>query len=239
MFTVILQALLGLVIGYIFGSFPTGYFAGRMYGVDVRRHGSGRTGGTNVLRSAGWIAFVLTVIGDVLKGMLPVLLLKWLYPSSEIPAAFALVGALLGHNWSVFIALLAKRSAIQPSTAYGYVKEFFSKAKGGAGVATTGAAALVLFWPAVLPLAVVGIALVLIFHYSSVSSITVAALFPLVMAFFVFIGAAPLVYLIVGIIASAILLYVHIPNMKRLRAGTEQRFGQRLASKRTSERTPR
>jgi glycerol-3-phosphate acyltransferase PlsY len=163
---------------------------------------------------------------------------------SEIAPAFAVVGALLGHNWSVIIAQLARKSvtANQPANAYDYVKDFFAKAKGGAGVATTGGAALVLYWPPTIPLIIIGIGLVLIFHYSSISSITVAVLYPVVMAYFVFTGAAPPVYLLMSLIVAAILLYVHIPNMKRLRAGTESKFGQRLGRERKptrAENSPR
>jgi len=238
-FDAILQTLLGVIVGYIFGAFPTGYFIGRLYGIDVRRHGSGRTGGSNVLRTAGWWAFVLTVIGDVLKGVLPVLLLRALTAPSEIAPAFAVVGALLGHNWSVIIAQLARRGSVtatQPASAYDYVKEFFAKAKGGAGVATTGGAALTLYWLPTIPLLIIGIGLVLIFRYSSVSSITVAALYPVVMAYFVFTGAAPWAYLVMSLIVAAVLRYVHIPNMKRLRAGTESRFGQRISRTRKATR---
>ena len=228
----LLPAVLGLVVGYLFGSFPTGYFAGRLYGVDVRRHGSGRTGGSNVLRSAGVPAFLITIFGDVLKGMLPILLMRMLWPAYDSAPALALLGVLLGHNWSIFIALLAPQAEkTAPTNPYEFVKSFFARAKGGAGVATTAGAALTLFWPPIVPLLILGIGIVVIFKYSSLASITVAILYPLLMAFFVWRGDAPPVDLLVSLISGAIVVYVLIPNMKRLRAGTEQKFGQRLGQK--------
>ncbi len=234
MFTNFLPAMLGLVVGYLFGSFPTGYFAGRLYGVDVRRHGSGRTGGSNVLRSAGLPAFLITILGDVLKGMLPILSMRAVLPGYDSAPALAVLGVLLGHNWSIFIALLAPQAEkVAPANPYEFLKNLFSRAKGGAGVATTAGAALTLFWPPIVPLLILGIGIVIVFRYSSLASMTVAILYPLLMAFFVWHGDAPLIYFLVSLVSGAIVLYVLIPNMKRLRAGTEQKFGQRLGQKQT------
>jgi glycerol-3-phosphate acyltransferase PlsY len=227
----VVEALLGLLVGYLFGAFPTGYFIGRIHGVDVRQHGSGRTGGSNVLRTVGWFAFALTIIGDALKGALPVLLVTHvLAPGSATSAAAAVLGALLGSNWSVVIAWLARGGSKREtdSNVFDFVKYVFAKARGGAGVITTACAALTLYWQAVVPLALVGILVLVVFRYSSLASMTVAALYPLVMAYFFFIGAIPGVDLAMSIIAAMIVLYVLVPNLRRLRAGTEQKFGQRV-----------
>ncbi len=222
--------VIGLLLGYLFGSFPTGYFAGKLYGVDVRRHGSGRTGGTNVLRSAGWGAFTITVIGDVLKGVIPVLVMRWLFPESHGSHGFALLGVLLGHNWSIFIALLAKHDpdAVYAPPPLGWIQQIMQKGRGGAGVATTAGAALSLFAPAALLLAPVGIGVLIIIGYASVASLTVAALYPIVMLGFALYGAVPYSYVVLALIAALINIAVHKPNIDRLRTGTERRFGQRL-----------
>ncbi len=228
------EALIGLLTGYVFGAFPTGYFVGRLHGVDVRQHGSGRTGGSNVLRTVGWFAFALTIIGDALKGALPVLLVTHVIaPGSATAAAAAVIGALLGSNWSVVIAWLGRGSVngLRTSNAYEFVRGLFANAKGGAGVITTACAALTLYWQAVVPLAVVGILVLIVFRYSSLASMTVAVLYPLIMAFFFFTGAVPIVHLAMSIIAAMIVLYVLVPNVRRLRAGTEQKFGQRVMIK--------
>lgn len=227
-------SFIGLVIGYLFGSIPTGYFVGRIHGVDVRKHGSGRTGGSNVLRTVGWFAFGLTILGDALKGALPVLLVMHiLAPGSSSAAAAAVLGALIGNNWSFIIALLGRGNSNTPvpSNAYQSLQRIFAQAKGGAGVITTACAALTLYWQAVVPLVLVGLAVLVILRYSSLASMTVAVLYPVVMGFFYLYGSAPGIYLVMSLIAAAIVLYVLIPNLRRLRAGTEQRFGQRVMIK--------
>lgn len=233
----LLLAIFGLVVGYLFGAFPTGYFAGKLYGVDVRKHGSGRTGGTNVLRSVGLPAFIITVAGDIIKGIIPVLLMRAFFGVGEIAPAFATLGTVIGHNWSIFIAFMARQPTTPqppPRNALDSFNQFLARAKGGAGVATGAAAALVLYYPPALLLAPIGIVVILVTRYSSIASITVAALYPFFLAYFVFTGAAPWVYLPIGIIGSAIIVYALVPNMKRLRAGTEQKFGERLGKPRKS-----
>ncbi len=229
-----MEALFGFVLGYIFGAFPTGYFLGRLYGVDVRKFGSGRTGGSNVLRTIGWPAFILTVGGDAIKGALPVILMMhWLAVGSSFAAAATVIGALLGNNWSLLIAWLGRDDPNYkaPKNPVDLIKSLFARTKGGAGVITTASAALALYWPPVVPLAILGVAVLVIGRYSSIASITVATLYPFVMAYFVLTGAAPAIYLPMSLIVGAVVVYVLIPNIKRLRAGTEQKFGQRLAIK--------
>ncbi|MEW5717188.1 MAG: glycerol-3-phosphate acyltransferase, partial [Chloroflexota bacterium] len=189
----ILIALACALIGYLLGAFPTGYFIGRLWNIDVRRHGSGRTGGSNVLRTVGWGAFALTVVGDVLKGMLPVFLARFIFPDARDAHAFAVVGALLGHNWSIFIMLLAKPD---PNLTFappplGWIQRIVKQGRGGAGVATSAAAMLALFPPIVLVLIAPIILILIVVRYSSVASLTTAIVSPFVMLFFVLRGDAP------------------------------------------------
>ena len=91
-----------VVVAYLLGSFPAGYVLGRLWGVNVLEHGSGRTGGTNVFRSAGIVPALLAGALDIGKGMLAV----WL--AGQIvgqPGVQALAGAavILGHNYSIFL----------------------------------------------------------------------------------------------------------------------------------------
>lgn len=229
----ILIALACALIGYLFGAFPTGYFVGRLWNVDVRKHGSGRTGGTNVLRTAGWGAFALTVLGDVLKGALPVLLARALFPDARDAHTLAVLGALIGHNWSVFIAMLAKpdpRVTFAPPPI-GWAQRIAQQGRGGAGVATSAAAMLALFPPVVLIMIVPMILILVLVRYASVASLTTAIVSPFVTLFFVWHGDAPWSYFILNVIISIIIVIVHIPNIQRLRAGTERRFGERLAQR--------
>jgi hypothetical protein len=97
--------LIALAVGYLLGSIPVGFLVVRLSrGLDVRRVGSGRTGGTNVLRAAGWGAAVATGLGDALKGAAAV----WLTRALEGPPllqALAGFAAVVGHNYSVFLGL--------------------------------------------------------------------------------------------------------------------------------------
>ncbi len=228
--TTLFVCLIGALLGYVFGAFPTGYFVGRLWGVDVRKHGSGRTGGTNVLRTAGWGAFALTVVGDVSKGLIPVLLARLLFPEYQVAHALAVLGVLIGHNWSIWIAMIAKpdpRLQFAPPPL-GWIQKVAQKGRGGAGVAPTTGACLGLFPLAVLVIAPFVILLLIIVRYASVASLTAASVFPFVMLFFVLYGAAPWVYFLLALVIAVIIFVVHAPNIQRLRAGTEKRFGQRL-----------
>ncbi len=233
MISTITAYLLSTLLGYVFGAFPTGYFAGRLWNVDVRKHGSGRTGGTNVLRSAGWGAFAITVIGDILKGVIPVLLARWLFPPYHGAHALAVLGVLIGHNWSVWIAMLAKtdpRAQYAPPPI-GWIQKIAEKGRGGAGVATTAGACLALFPLGALVIAPIAIGVLIVVGYASMASLTAATLFPVVMLFFALNGNAPWSYFLLAVAAAVIIIVVHIPNIQRLRAGTERRFGQRLGQK--------
>lgn len=230
----ILASILSAILGYVFGAFPTGYYAGKLWGVDVRKHGSGRTGGTNVLRTAGWSAFTITVVGDILKGVIPVLAARLLFPDNYVAHGVALLGVLLGHNWSIWILLLAKSDprATYAAPPVGWIQMLVKKGRGGAGVATTAGAALVLFPPAVLLIAPIMIAILIVARYASVASLSSALTYPVVMLVFALIGYAPWIYFLISILAGIIIVVVHRPNIERLRNGTERRFGQRLGKQR-------
>ena len=236
----VLAFIVSFLMGYILGAFPTGFFAGKLWGVDVRKHGSGRTGGTNVLRSAGWGAFAITFIGDVFKGALSVWLSRWLFPENVEAPIFAVLGALVGHNWSVWIAILSKpdpRVTFAPPPL-GWFQRVAQQGCGGAGVAPTVGAVFALFPPIVLIMALPILLILIITRYASVASLSIAIASPLVMLYFVLNGQAqwqaPWSYLFLNLVGSIVLVIVHIPNIQRLRAGTEKKFGQRLG-----QRTPR
>jgi hypothetical protein len=97
-----LMGVLLVLGGYILGSVPTGYLAGRAFGVDVRKVGSGNIGTANVLRAAGKGAAVLTLFGDMLKGLVPVVAARLLTENEWAIAAVALA-AVVGHCFPVFL----------------------------------------------------------------------------------------------------------------------------------------
>ncbi len=232
--------LLSISIAYVFGAFPTGYFAGRLWGVDVRRHGSGRTGGTNVLRSAGWGAFALTVFGDIGKGALAVVVVRLLFPDAVEGHALAAFFAFLGHVWSFWLAMIARPD---PRVTYasgvgGTIQKFAQRGRGGAGVGTT-AGALITLFPPIAVVAPVPLLILFFVRYSSVASLTTAVLGPLVMLYFVLQGSAPWIHFVAALASCALIIILHRPNIARLRAGTERKLGERLGQRPRRAAEPR
>ncbi|MDY7042203.1 MAG: glycerol-3-phosphate acyltransferase [Chloroflexota bacterium] len=201
--TILLHAL-AAVLGYLLGAIPVGYLVVWMLkGEDVRQHGSGRTGGTNVYRAAGIGAAIISGAGDILKGTLAVLLARWLVgtAAAEIVAG---LGAVVGHNWSVFLGW-----------------------RGGAGTGTN-LGVVAAFYPLVaLALVVVLFLAIRIVRYASVASMIVAGLVPLV--FFILAIIYPPFshfgsYALYGLFSAAAVVYALRPNIARLRAGNERRL---------------
>jgi glycerol-3-phosphate acyltransferase PlsY len=198
------QIVAAVTAAYLLGSTPVGYLLGRAWGVDVLKKGSGRTGGTNVLRSAGITAALLTGALDVGKGTLAVWMAGWLVPGSSGPVAQVLAGAavILGHNYSIFLRF-----------------------RGGAGVGTSLGALSALYWPAALALIVLLLSVIVLTRYASIGSLVVAIAMPLLLVVLVMAGELASTYVTYGILASAIIIYAHRPNIQRLLAGNERRLG--------------
>ena len=200
MSVITLLSIATLASAYLLGSIPVGLVVVRVVtGKDVREVGSGRTGGTNVLRAAGpWVA-LLTVLGDGAKGLLAVWLARAVV---GLPAIEALAGllAVVGHNYSIFIGF-----------------------KGGAGTVTTIGGAIGLWpWNGAI-LIVVGAAVITTTRYASLGSITVALLLPMIFALRAWLAGAPWVYLVHGVGTAALTLWALRPNIRRLLEGNERR----------------
>ena len=196
---VTLVSVIVIVGGYLLGSIPVGLLVVRaVTGKDIREVGSGRIGGTNVLRVAGpWVA-LLTALSDVAKGLLAVYLARAVV---GIPVVEALAGlaAVVGHNYSIFIGF-----------------------KGGAGTATTIGGAIGLWpWNGVIMI-VVGAAVVTAMRYASLGSIVVALLLPVILALRAWLAGAPWAYLIHGLGTAALTLWALRPNIRRLLDGNER-----------------
>ncbi len=187
------------ILGYLLGSFPTGYLAARfLKGVDPRQHGSGRTGGTNILRSAGKGPAVVTVIGDFAKGFLAALLARmWL--GTELAVVIAGLAAILGHNRSVFLGFA-----------------------GGAG-SMTNAGVVMAIAPHVVPLmALSAFVSARVYRIASVTSLVAAATMALALLASFLLSLSPAIYVLYGVLASALILFELRPNIRRLRDGTER-----------------
>lgn len=220
-----LLPILGLVIGYLLGALPVGLLVCRMYGVDIRTVGSGRTGGTNAWRAAGLKAAIPTVIGDAIKGAVAVWLIRTLFtllfpePSviniSQAPQglneadlrlialqlAEALAGgaAIIGHNWSIFIGF-----------------------KGGAGGITSAATTMAISPLVGGPVWLIGILLIWWSRMSSIATFSVGAG---AFALFVVLGMneiTPWPYMIYGVISLLSVMIALQNNREKIKSQQER-----------------
>jgi len=190
-------------MGYFLGAFPTGYIVGRLWkGIDIREYGSGRTGGANILRNVGAFPAAITVLGDVGKGVVAVLVARALW-HNETATVVAALAALVGHNWSLFLGW-----------------------HGGAGVMTTFGALLVLEPLATLVAALLGFPVAAISRYVSLGSLAFAFLIPLALLGQRLFLRGSWEHLAYGILAGGIIIFAHRPNIGRLLKGTERRIGE-------------
>ena len=196
--------LLTACMGYFLGAFPTGYIVGRLWkGIDIREYGSGRTGGANILRNVGAFPAAITVLGDLGKGVVAVLVARALW-HNEAAAVVTALAALVGHNWSLFLGW-----------------------HGGAGVTTTFGALLVLEPVATLVAALLCFPVAAISRYVSLGSLAFAFLIPLVLLGQRLLFRGSWEHLAYGILAGGIIIFAHRPNIGRLLKGTERRIGER------------
>ena len=195
------------VIGsYLIGSIPSGLIIGKLRRVDIREYGSGNIGTTNVLRTLGARYGALVLIADVFKGVIAVLLARYIIgsPMSEMAAGFA---AVAGHDWSLFL-----------------------KFKGGRGVATSLGALLPMAMPAPLS-GVIGLAvfvlIIALTRYVSLASIVGSVATVVAMAVFLGLDRVPWQYLVYIVVVVALIIFQHRDNISRLLSGTESKLGQK------------
>ncbi|HEY7846830.1 MAG TPA: glycerol-3-phosphate 1-O-acyltransferase PlsY [Candidatus Limnocylindria bacterium] len=201
-----------VLLAYLIGAVPFGLLAGRLAGgVDLRQHGSRRTGTTNALRTlgVGWAVAVFAL--DVAKGAAAVLLAQWLYRagqgiSPEWVAAAAGVAAVIGHNWSVFIGFT-----------------------GGRGVATSAGGLLLISPWTLLVIAPLMALVVWLTRYVSLGSVVAAAAAPAVTAVLAATGVVGWAAVAYALVTGLLVIGSHGDNLRRLREGTERRLGEREA----------
>lgn len=195
-----------VVLAYLIGAIPSGVVLTRMAGVaDIRRQGSGNVGATNVYRVAGKRLGILTLILDILKGLIPLLVLRYLLESGTVPhpggeTPLLALGALflfVGHCYPVYLGF-----------------------KGGKGVATALGVFLVLAPLALLPPLLVFILVLWRWRYVSLASVSAALTIPFAMLGFGY----PLSVVGVTFVIAAGVIYRHKDNITRLRQGSENRF---------------
>lgn len=186
------------VFAYLLGSVSSAIVVAHLMGLqDPRQVGSKNPGATNVLRYGGKVAAILTLIGDVLKGVLAVLLAR--YVTDDVPVLAA----------TVFMAF------------FGHLFPVFHRFKGGKGVATALGVWLALSPWVGLSLAGTWLATAAITRYSSLSAVVASVVAPLFVAW----REASAIYVVTMTLMSALLIWRHLPNIRKLLAGQETRIG--------------
>lgn len=195
-----------LILSYLAGATPFGYLVAKCKGIDIREHGSGNIGATNVIRVMGKKIGLPVFALDVLKGLMPVLLAKmWCAKigyDPTWPMLLAALGSVLGHNFTFWLGF-----------------------KGGKGIATSAGAML-----AVLPVAL-GVALLLwiVFFYATryvaMASIAAGVSLPLTVLVQRYLTGGPALPMLgFAIVIGGLAVWRHRTNIQRLREGTENRF---------------
>ena len=195
-----------LALSYLVGAIPTSYLLSRFFaGIDLRQHGSGNLGATNLYRVLGWKYALPAAVVDIAKGLIPVVAFAPQVSDAQLVALACGVAAIVGHVFSVFVGF-----------------------KGGKGVATAAGVMLGLAPVALGVSALVWGVLVRLTGYVSLGSIAAAAVLPLAVYTLEDTGTSPLFWIAAAIAAAVIILHRH--NIQRLLKGTESRFGRRAAS---------
>ncbi len=204
MITRTIALLLG---GYLLGSMPFGIIVGRAWrGIDIRKYGSGNIGFSNALRVLGWKAASVVFVGDVLKGFIPVFVARRVLAAAHLPNAElwllpVALGPILGHCFSVFLGF-----------------------RGGRAIATTLGVLLGLAPIAGLCGLGMWLIIVAITRYISIASIAASITVPVVVA----ITGARWELIAFWSAIAALIIARHVPNVRRLIAGTETKIGQKV-----------
>jgi glycerol-3-phosphate acyltransferase PlsY len=198
----LLSPIVGVILSYLAGSFPSAYIAGKLRGVDLRKHGSGNLGATNVVRVLGPKIGAVVFLADLMKGFLPVYFLPR-YTETLRPELWALVygvAAILGHVKPIF--LLGKG--------------------GGKGVATASGVFLALAFVPMIIAEVVWITAFYFTRYVSLASLLGAAVLPVAILVYLRDPRSPV--FIASLIIASFVFWTHRANIGRLRRGEEHRF---------------
>ena len=213
-----------LLLGYLLGSIPAGYLAGRwLKGIDIRQEGSGSTGATNVLRVLGKGPALVVFLVDVLKGTAAVLLAKAALEPLGVPLDGGGTASWSTDSWVVAAGLAALAGHIWP-VWLGW--------RGGKAVATALGMLLGLAWPVGLACFGVFLTMLTVSRIVSLSSVVAAVALPLLMLGWFGDQGLGLrwPYLALALLTSTLVIWRHRSNLTRLMAGTEPRLGQKRVS---------
>ncbi len=201
-----------LIIGYLIGSINTSVIVGKFFGIDIRKKGSGNAGATNTLRTLGTKAAIIVLLGDALKTVISILIVKLIalkiFKDEQYSILYAQylagLGTVLGHNFPVY---------------FGF--------HGGKGIVTSITCIFMLDWKIGLIIFVVGLSLMIITRYVSLGSIVGSILYPVLVIAFNFNNKEEYVpyYIALSIVVGGLAVYRHRANFVRLIKGTESKLG--------------
>jgi len=198
-----------VVIGYILGSIPFGLLIVKLKtGKDIRKVESGRTGGTNAVRAAGFGAGLLTAILDILKGAGAVWIAQAISPGNHLIHVFAPLAAILGHNHSIFLAERDENGTL--------------RLRGGAGGAPAVGGAMGLWLPMFPIVVAVGAVVWFTIGIASLATMTIPIIVIIVFAIRAALGLQDPVYIWYGVVAEILLVWALRPNIQKLLAGNER-----------------
>ena len=205
-----MEIILVLIISYIIGSIPTALIAGKLQkNIDIREHGSGNAGATNVLRILGWKTALIVLLIDMFKGFASVYWVVQIIPQVQDPNTFAIYQILAGF-----------------SAICGHIWTIFARFKGGKGVGTAAGVFLGLQTVPVLICLLVFIGIVYRTHYVSLGSMTAAVLLPIILLLqkFGLDRPMPLPHIVIGVVLAILIVVMHKENIRRLAEGTENKI---------------
>jgi acyl phosphate:glycerol-3-phosphate acyltransferase len=207
------QTLTGIgvfFLSYIIGSIPFGLLIVKLRtGQDIRNIASGRTGGTNAMRAAGFWAGIITAIFDIMKGASVVWLAQVISPSQHWLHVVAPIVAILGHNHSIFLPEFDEKHRLV-------------RLRGGAGGAPSVGGAFGLWPPSLAIILPLGAIVFFTLGYASVTTMSVAFFAIVVFAARALITGTPWIDVLYGVLAEILLIWALRPNIKSLLAGTER-----------------
>ncbi|HWI65711.1 MAG TPA: glycerol-3-phosphate 1-O-acyltransferase PlsY [Symbiobacteriaceae bacterium] len=198
-----LEWVAAAIIGYLLGSIPVGFLVAKSKGVDIRKYGSGATGGTNVLRTLGVVPALATGLTDLLKGLVG-----------------AYIGGRLGGDWGYAVGGFF--------AVVGHSYPVWLKFKGGKSVATSAGSMILLYPLAFLAGLAAAIAAIVPTRYVSLGSLIGALVYP---GIIIFTPGAPQAHKALALGAALVVYIRHWENIKRIAAGTENKLGQKAKPK--------
>lgn len=204
--------LVAVFLAYVIGSIPFGLVIVKLKtGKDIREVESGRTGGTNALRAAGFWAGIGTALLDILKGAVAVWLARWISPEQAWLHVIAPLAAIIGHNYSIFLAERDTNGKF--------------RLRGGAGGAPSVGGAWGLFPASILIILPLGVLVFFTIGIASVTTMAVAFFAIIVFAIYAAQDVLPWWYVLYGVGAELLLIWALRPNIKKLFAGQERVVG--------------